>query len=146
MGDVGIEYTKIDNFQIYPNDIGNMNWHVAVKVCSELGDGWRLPTKEELNAMYVNRDLIGNLLNEDYWSGIPGYFPNRAWGQYFANGRQLIASGSHPMRVRPVRDMVNQEETSNIPELFSSHIKQQLAIDKELENKINEVLFGTRLF
>lgn len=99
-----IKHTSIDNLQIYPRDIGKMNWHVAVKVCSELGDGWRLPTKEELNLIYINRELINNLSAEDYWSSLAGFFPNRAWGQYFTNGFQFIASGSCPCYVRPVRD------------------------------------------
>jgi len=36
-----------------------MNWEQANVACKTLGSGWRLPTKEELNEMYKNRDAIG---------------------------------------------------------------------------------------
>jgi len=45
-----------------------MNWYDAKKACSNLGNGWRLPTDDELWNMYLNREKIGNYQNNYYWS------------------------------------------------------------------------------
>jgi hypothetical protein len=45
------------------------NWVDAKKLCSNLGLGWRLPSKDELNYMYKNRDKIKGLKYENYWNG-----------------------------------------------------------------------------
>lgn len=47
-----------------------MTWNVAKKACSELGSGWRLPTIEELKAMYeqLHRKGQGNFKSTGYWS------------------------------------------------------------------------------
>ena len=45
-----------------------MNWHDAVKAYTDLGNGWRLPTKYELNLMYLNKDKIGDFNEDYYWS------------------------------------------------------------------------------
>ncbi len=39
--------------------VGLMNWDDAKEACENLGDGWRLPTKDELNILYKNKDKIG---------------------------------------------------------------------------------------
>jgi hypothetical protein len=33
-----------------------------------LGDGWRLPTEDELNFIYKNKDKIGSFSNSHFWS------------------------------------------------------------------------------
>ena len=38
-----------------------MNWHDANKACNALGKGWRLPTKDELNTLYQNKDFKLNI-------------------------------------------------------------------------------------
>ena len=45
-----------------------MEWDDAMKACADLGDGWRLPTKDELNTLYQNKDKIGGFANSGYWS------------------------------------------------------------------------------
>lgn len=48
-----------------------MTWIDAVNVCAGLGEGWRLPTIEELNFLQKNLTKIKNLLKIDarnYWS------------------------------------------------------------------------------
>ena len=43
---------KIDNLEVMTEDLeGRMTWDDAMKACADLGDGWRLPTKEELNIL-----------------------------------------------------------------------------------------------
>ncbi len=46
-----------------------MTWDDAVAACARLGPGWRLPTKEELQLLYDNRDYIFRNRddNNGYW-------------------------------------------------------------------------------
>jgi len=98
----GVEYnlTPIENqskpiileqhlkFEVYPKDLGEHNWEDAKKVCEELGDGWRLPTKEELNLMYLNKNEIGGFAAAYYWSSSESNI-YAAWSQFFSNGVQV---------------------------------------------------------
>ena len=59
---------KIGNLEVMTKDLGEMNWDDAMKACAALGDGWRLPTKEELNILYQNNDLSDGFYNGNYWS------------------------------------------------------------------------------
>jgi hypothetical protein len=81
---------KIGNFEVAQKDFPNrMEWNDAVKACSELGIGWRLPTKDELNLLYLNRERIGWFTNNDYWSSTEVDADN-AWRQYFYGGSQAV--------------------------------------------------------
>ena len=64
---------------------------------------WFLPSKGELNQMYVNRDWIGSLYPGLYWSSSEAN-SSSAWSQYFNTGareRSTTKGGSNC--VRPVR-------------------------------------------
>ena len=76
---------KIGNLEVMTEDFGEMNWHEAKKACADLGDGWRLPTKNELDVLYENKDKIGGFANDYYWSSTEGDF-NGAWLQDFGVG------------------------------------------------------------
>jgi hypothetical protein len=79
---------KIGNIEVAQDDFPNrMEWNAAVKACSDLGNGWRLPTRDELNLLYVNRERIGRFANNDYWSSTEVDADN-AWRQYFNGGFQ----------------------------------------------------------
>jgi hypothetical protein len=45
-----------------------MKWDIAREVCQKLGEGWRIPTKSELNLIYKNKYKIGGFINDYYWS------------------------------------------------------------------------------
>ena len=45
-----------------------MTYDEAVKACSKLGDGWRLPTKEEMEKIYENKDMLGGFVSPIYVS------------------------------------------------------------------------------
>ena len=107
---------KIDDLEIAEKDLphkppryndggveDDLNWDEAKKACAALGDGWRLPTKWELNRMYINADKIGSFnFNDDkfynnrhywYWSStsfIDAIDGRRimAWLQNFNTGIQ----------------------------------------------------------
>lgn len=79
-----------------------MNWEEAKNACSSLGEGWRLPTKIELNILYQNKDKIGGFDGKYYWSSseINGNF---AWGQSCDLGIQYNALKDDTPFVRAVR-------------------------------------------
>lgn len=57
--------------QVAQNDFPEkMTWGEALRSCNALGSGWRLPTKEELEAMYKQLHVKGqgNLKESFYWS------------------------------------------------------------------------------
>ena len=60
---------KITNLKIAQYDFPEkLNWDDANKECNALGDGWRLPTEDELNFINKNKDKIGNFSNSHYRS------------------------------------------------------------------------------
>ena len=60
---------KVGNLEIAQNDFPNkINWLEAKSACEKLGDGWRLPSREELNVLYKKHSKIGNFKNTIYWS------------------------------------------------------------------------------
>ena len=91
----GLEVAQND----FPEDI---NWDDAGKACKALGDGWRLPTKDELNLMYLNKDRIGGFANNNYWSS-KVYLNDFAWLQFFYNGFQDVSVKGNLNFVRAVR-------------------------------------------
>ena len=59
---------KIGNLEIMTEDLGKRLLGDAMKACADLGDGWRLPTIDELNILYENKDEIGGFASNYYWS------------------------------------------------------------------------------
>ena len=81
---------RIENLVVAQNDFSNeMNWGDAKKACAKLGKGWRLPTKDELNTLYLNKDKIGGFADTIYWSSSEhDYYIDTVWFQYFSDGAQ----------------------------------------------------------
>jgi hypothetical protein len=79
---IGTTY-KLDSIEIAQYDLPTeVTWYNAKRECKELGKGWRLPTKDELDKMYNNKDLIGNFVNTNYWSSTV-HNSDYAWMQVF---------------------------------------------------------------
>ena len=84
----------------FPNQ---MNWADAKKACEGLGEGWRLPTKDELNSMYINKNTIGGFSSNSYWSS--SEMSIFAWNQYFNYGGKISDSKANMNYVRAVRPL-----------------------------------------
>ena len=65
-------------------------------------DNWYLPSKEELNQLYLNRSAVGGFASGVYWSSTE-YVANLAWSQFFDDGYQSGDYKGGECRVRPVR-------------------------------------------
>ena len=80
---------------------------IAAKLCSDFVLGgysdWYLPSKDELNKLYLNRAAIGGFTNSAYWSSSE-YDATYAWSQFFALGNQEYTLKSTSCNVRAIRD------------------------------------------
>jgi hypothetical protein len=98
---------KLDNLEVTEKDFPHtLNWVEAKKECEKLGSGWRLPTKDELNILFQNKDKIGVFANISYWSSTEDEL-NKMWVQSFSSGKQFPADASNPVYVRAVRVIKN---------------------------------------
>ena len=62
-----------------------MTWHEAVEYAKSLGDGWRLPTKEELEKAYVGK--VEGFKSDGYWSLSVAHLDTlNAWYVDFSDG------------------------------------------------------------
>lgn len=67
---------------------------------------WRLPTKAELEQMYLEKDHIGGFLNKVYWSSTYSSTQNAVDLYYvihFLNGDVMEANPGSKLRVRSIR-------------------------------------------
>jgi len=82
---------------------GYYKWQDAVDHIAAKGDGWRLPTKEELSFIYQQREAIGGFAPDWYWSSseVDTYY---AWYQNFSDGFQDYYGKFDVARVRAVRN------------------------------------------
>jgi Protein of unknown function (DUF1566) len=83
----------------------------AARVCADytvkLGGvtytGWYLPSKFELNLLYLQKKAVGGFANTNYWSSTE-YKTNSAWIQYFGNGHSHVSnSEAYANAVRAIR-------------------------------------------
>lgn len=87
------------------------NWYTAQDIISNPVNhspngqkfmDWRLPTKHELNEMYVKKVEIGGFANDFYWSSSE-YDSLTAWAKYFINGGPVGRDKTDMYAVRAVR-------------------------------------------
>ena len=82
----------------------------AARLCNEYsvtvgsityGD-WYLPSKHELNLLYLQKNVVGGFANSVYWSSTENGNGD-AWGQAFSNGYQASYGKDGTYYVRAVR-------------------------------------------
>ena len=97
-----LESRKSINGLEVSHNLGRMSWDDAIIACKKLGTGWRLPTKDELNMLYENKEEIGGFAGSNYWSSTE-YGNTNAWRQYFYSGNQSTNYKLYASYVRAVR-------------------------------------------
>ena len=97
------------------DEYGIFKWAEAKKKCENKGDGWSLPTKEELVEIYQYRDTIKGFTDSWYWSLStdksstfftdsdinPDY--GNAWNLIFSNGVLVSNSKTYTIKARCVK-------------------------------------------
>jgi hypothetical protein len=82
---------------------------IAAKLCSDLVlngySDWYLPSKDELNKLYLNRAAVGGFASSLYWSSseYDGDVSYAAWIHNFANSNQYASNKSYAGYVRAIR-------------------------------------------
>jgi Protein of unknown function (DUF1566) len=79
----------------------------AAKSCDDLilngYSDWYLPSRDELNELYIQKSEVGGFVTGHYWSSTEND-AERVWGQLFTNGAQTSGFGkSSQLAVRPIR-------------------------------------------
>jgi hypothetical protein len=82
--------------------IAGCNETTAASVAAAYGPGWYLPSKDELNLLYSQKDVVGGFASDFYWCSSQDS-SNDAWYQYFTSGYQGDGNKSSAHRVRAVR-------------------------------------------
>ncbi len=81
-------------------------WTDAKNACNNLVAGgfsdWHLPTKDELNNLYLKKSVVGGFADCNYWSSTENG-ADSAWFQFFEDGGQNWIIKSFGFRVRAVR-------------------------------------------
>lgn len=111
------EPIKINNLFVAQFDFPEaMSWSNALAACAKLGKGWRLPTKNELNTLYLNKEKIGGFWGIYYCSSTKSS-DGHGWVQTFDNGYQYFGSNEKSrFNVRAVRDNTTlPSKTSSSP-------------------------------
>jgi len=79
---------------------------IAADICANLTLGgfsdWFLPSKNELNKLYINKVAIGGFVSDEYWSSSE-YTSGHAWSQSLVNGGQYFVYKNNNRYVRAVR-------------------------------------------
>lgn len=81
---------------------------IAAKLCDNYSysgyTDWFLPSKDELNELYLVKNEIPNLdVYNNYWSSSQN-MPETAWCQFFLNGTQSgVGEKDQLYKVRPIR-------------------------------------------
>jgi len=104
----GADGTEMFTGKYNTNDIinGCPTTGIAARLCGDLVLGgysdWYLPSKDELNQLYINRYAIGGFANIYYWSSTE-YGQYDARRQDFSNGFQFYTNKANNDAVRAVR-------------------------------------------
>lgn len=82
------------------------DWNEAIQFCTDYREGgfddWRLPTIDELNLVYKNKDQVGSFVRFSYWSSTE-YAGHFAWFQNFYTGTQDNDFKDNTCYVRAIR-------------------------------------------
>jgi hypothetical protein len=92
------------SIEVYPYDLGIMSWQESIESCKKLGNGWRLPTRNELNLMFIQKDNSFSFTNS-YWSSTEGD-DQTIWVQQFFYGSQMLFDKNRRCNIRPVKDRI----------------------------------------
>ena len=79
---------------------------IAAKLCNDLVlndyEDWYLPSKDELNLLYLQKAVVGGFTADSYWSSSEGT-ADYAWFQSFDNGQTFHYNKNYSNKVRAIR-------------------------------------------
>lgn len=90
---------KLGNLEVAEEDIPtnfNSSFDDAKKMIDELGEGWRMPSRSELDTLYKYREKVNMHPSRTYWSGeeykfnVNNLVYRYVWGRYFGTGAKYF--------------------------------------------------------
>jgi hypothetical protein len=87
----------VDNY-----DLGVMSWNEATNLSEKKGDGWFLPSVDQLAKLHENANYVPNLTNSYFWSST-NYDNYKSWAIDFSNGAREGYDKTELMNVRLVK-------------------------------------------
>jgi hypothetical protein len=109
VGEYMVLDSDIDKSYLEISSQGNSGSYAA-KLCADYSvivggvtyDDWYLPSRDELNKLYINRVAIGGFSNYYYWSSTE-LSSTYAFSQYFSDGFFYASNKMYPNDVRAIR-------------------------------------------
>jgi hypothetical protein len=95
------DYTRQPGDNNY-GDKAFYTWQHAMTAGSSYGSGWHLPTKDELNLLFLQKSVVSGFFDNHYWSSTENGSFN-AWIQHLYHGNQDYDNKYLTNRVRAVR-------------------------------------------
>ena len=89
--------------------LGSSNWEGAKSLCSEYRGGgysdWYLPSKDELNLVYINLGRTGKISDDNFFWSSSEYnnYSDLVWVQIFSDGSQDYGGKNNTCSVRAIR-------------------------------------------
>ena len=125
------------SIEIHSEILPYMRWHEAVQECSRLGDGWRLPTIEELNGIF-NNTKPGDF---GCWSAtVWEHDDSMVWSKGFNSGNAYLNPKTNLNRVLAVKNQTADKD------YWSSDLPFPLApTEEDVQTYQNNLLPGTVL-
>ena len=97
-----VDETGQHGLAAWPSNDFISDWYEAKERADDHGPGWRLPTKHELNLLFLQRDIVGGLVGPNYWSSTE-FDATSAWVQGMDAGYQAEFGKNRAGEVRAVR-------------------------------------------
>jgi hypothetical protein len=100
---------RFGELEIMTKDLDYINFNEANKICQDLGNGWRLPTKQELDLIYENKIKIGGFashfrafyISSTDYENLPGFI----WIKGFERGESGCFTKEDKRNVRLIRTL-----------------------------------------
>ena len=133
-------YTMGTSLKIARKDFPDkMTWADAKIACSNLGDGWHLPSKDELEILYENKNKVPNITNDDYWSSSEfssssNLYGVRAWNQFFSDGQMINSLIDNKKKVRAIwsKKVADDVKKRREDELDYAKRRREIAINDSI--------------
>ena len=133
-------YTMGTSLKIARKDFPDkMTWRDAKIACSNLGDGWHLPSKDELDILYENKNKVPNITNDDYWSSSEfssssNLYGVRAWNQFFSDGQMINSLIDNKKKVRAIwsKKVADDVKKRREDELDYAKRRREIAINDSI--------------
>jgi len=136
---------KLSNIEVAQFNFPNMMTRSqAINACRELGFGWELPTKIQLDSLYKNKIIIGGFNNDIYWSSSLND-NGKGWSQNFSNGNKGFSDYEVLGYVRAIKELVNDADFEEFLKESDKIIIQSSGVKVSADNFSKGIPFASTI-